>query len=87
MIDGVTYTFDYCEVLTFGELCWLTVGDVITIVYSYECSGWLGLGFSSDGNMIGSSAVIGWVGDSPYVNDYFLRNRMTAVTLQTAVCH
>ena len=73
VIGGVSIIFDFCELLTYGELCWLTVGGVITIAYSYQWSGWLGLGFSSDGSMLGSSAVIGWSsGSSTFIDEYFL---------------
>ena len=77
VIGGATYTFDFCKPLTFGELCWLTVADVITIAYAYKWSGWLGLGFSAGGDMVGSSAVIGWAGGSvpAYCDDYYLANQ------------
>ena len=75
VINGVTYTFDFCGQLQFGQLCWLTAGGVITIAYSCQWSGWVGLGFSSDGDMLGSSAVIGWAGSGSYVNDYFLGSK------------
>ena len=64
-INGTEYSFDFCQPLTsFGQLCWLTAGSLITISYSMlnpTAGGYVGVGFSP-GSMLGSSAVVGWAG-------------------------
>ncbi|XP_073000581.1 cytochrome b561 and DOMON domain-containing protein At3g61750-like [Typha latifolia] len=43
---------------------------VLSAVYT---SGWVGIGFSNDGMMIGSSAMVGWIGDGrAYIEQYHL---------------
>lgn len=49
--------------------------NVLSIVLStMYSSGWVGMGFSTDGMMVGSSAVVGWVGRTgrPHIQRYYL---------------
>ncbi|KAG6531119.1 hypothetical protein ZIOFF_004890 [Zingiber officinale] len=49
--------------------------NVLSIVLStMYSSGWVGMGFSKDGMMVGSSAVVGWVGTTglPHIQRYYL---------------
>lgn len=50
--------------------------NVVTIILSNAyTSGWVGVGFSKDGRMVGSSAMVGWVDDSGRadIHQYHLR--------------
>ena len=86
VITGTSYSFDQCSDVTFGEVCWLYAGQYITIAYSYTWSGYIAVGFSNSGGMIGSTAVIGWAGSAPYIDNYDLNsyqgNSPNATTLQ-----
>ncbi|WOL14590.1 cytochrome b561 and DOMON domain-containing protein [Canna indica] len=49
--------------------------NVLSIVLStVYTTGWVGMGFSKDGMMVGSSAVVGWLGNTgiPHVKRYYL---------------
>ncbi|KAF8380046.1 hypothetical protein HHK36_027516 [Tetracentron sinense] len=53
-----------------------TRDNVVTIILStVYTSGWIGMGFSKDGMMVGSSAMVGWVGKEGRVRikQYFLQ--------------
>lgn len=47
---------------------------VLSAMYS---SGWVGMGFSKDGLMVGSSAMVGWVGKKgqPHVKQFALNGK------------
>ncbi|XXG82367.1 hypothetical protein AAC387_Pa10g0330 [Persea americana] len=51
--------------------------NVLTIVLSAEyTSGWVGMGFSKDGMMVGSSAMVGWMGkERAHIRQYYLRGQ------------
>ncbi|XP_058100423.1 cytochrome b561 and DOMON domain-containing protein At3g61750-like [Magnolia sinica] len=50
---------------------------VLSAVYT---SGWVGLGFSRDGMMVGSSAMVGWIGKESraHIRQYFLRGQSSS---------
>lgn len=50
------------------------------IVSSTYTSGWIGMGFSDDGKMVGSSAMVGWVGrdDKPHIREYYLGGKISS---------
>lgn len=49
--------------------------DVLSIVLATAyATGWVGMGFSKDGMMVGSSAMVGWMGKTgiPHIEQYYL---------------
>ncbi|OVA14694.1 Cytochrome b561 [Macleaya cordata] len=53
-----------------------TDDHIVTIVLSAEyTNGWVGMGFSKDGTMVGSSAMVGWIGKTgrAALKQYYLR--------------
>ncbi|XP_020575078.1 cytochrome b561 and DOMON domain-containing protein At3g61750-like [Phalaenopsis equestris] len=62
----------------------LNEDNVLTIVLSMlYTSGWLGMGFSKDGMMVGSSAMVGWIGNTgrPHIKQFYLRGRSSSQVL------
>ena len=57
-------------------------GDNITgiILSATYTSGWVGIGFSNDGKMVGSSAMIGWIDNHgrAYIKQYYLRGQTSS---------
>lgn len=54
-------TYLYEELLTTGlTLRWTPDTDTVAFQVVYEGQGWVGIGFSSDGNMVGADSVIGF---------------------------
>ncbi|XP_020249780.1 cytochrome b561 and DOMON domain-containing protein At3g61750-like [Asparagus officinalis] len=54
---------------------------VLTIVLSTVYTlGWVGIGFSKDGMMTGSSAMVGWIGKTgiPHIKQFYLRGRSSS---------
>lgn len=50
--------------------------NVMTIIVSaLYTTGWVGIGFSKDGRMVGSSAMIGWISKKGHakINQYYLQ--------------
>ena len=78
VIDGVSYSFDFCVPLTFGPLCWRTTPPTMQLSYQYANGGsYIAVGFSADGTMLGghgASAVIGWTGGpaGPFISNFDL---------------
>lgn len=55
--------------------------NVMTIVISMlYTSGWVGMGFSSDGMMVGSSAMVGWIGNTgrPHIKQFYLHGQSSS---------
>ena len=55
--------------------------NVLRIVLSTMYStGWVGMGFSRDGLMIGSSAMVGWIGKKglPHIRQFALRGKSSS---------
>ncbi|KAK1268642.1 hypothetical protein QJS04_geneDACA022768 [Acorus gramineus] len=55
--------------------------NVLTIVLStVYTSGWVGMGFSSDGMMVGSSAMVGWINNvgKAHIKQYSLRGQSSS---------
>uniref|UniRef100_A0A0E0HBD5 Cytochrome b561 and DOMON domain-containing protein n=1 Tax=Oryza nivara TaxID=4536 RepID=A0A0E0HBD5_ORYNI len=50
---------------------------VLSAPYS---SGWVGIGFSNDGKMVGSSAMVGWIDNQgrAYIKQYYLSNQTSS---------
>ena len=50
---------------------------VLSTMYS---TGWVGMGFSRDGLMIGSSAMVGWIGKKglPHIRQFALRGKSSS---------
>lgn len=60
------------------ELRYTKTGDTTTIILSAPYTvGWVGIGFSKDGMMAGSSAMVGWIGKHgrAKVKQFYLRGR------------
>lgn len=58
-----------------------TEDHVLTIVLSTVYTlGWVGIGFSKDGMMTGSSAMVGWFGKTgkPHIKQFYLRGRSSS---------
>ncbi|PKA45732.1 hypothetical protein AXF42_Ash011073 [Apostasia shenzhenica] len=58
--------------------------NILTIVLStLYTSGWVGIGFSKDGMMVGSSAMVGWIGNTgrAHIKQFYLRGRTTSQVL------
>ncbi|CAL9187195.1 unnamed protein product, partial [Musa hybrid cultivar] len=52
--------------------------NVLSVVLSTTYTvGWIGMGFSMDGRMVGSSAMVGWIGKTgiPHIKQYYLRGQ------------
>lgn len=52
--------------------------NVLSIVLSTIYTvGWVGMGFSMDGRMVGSSAMVGWMGKTgiPHIREFYLRGK------------
>ncbi|XP_074585895.1 cytochrome b561 and DOMON domain-containing protein At3g61750-like [Curcuma longa] len=52
--------------------------NVLSIVLSTIYTvGWVGMGFSTDGRMVGSSAMVGWMGKTgiPHIREFYLRGK------------
>lgn len=50
-----------------------TTNDVWSFVLSApDPNSYVGIGFSSNGKMVGSSAIVGWVGDTGVIKRYYL---------------
>lgn len=47
---------------------------VLSTIYTV---GWVGMGFSTDGRMVGSSAMVGWMGKTgiPHIREFYLRGK------------
>ena len=55
--------------------------DVLSIVLSTTyATGWVGMGFSKDGMMVGSSAMVGWMGKTgiPHIEQYYLGGKSSS---------
>uniref|UniRef100_A0ACD5U706 Uncharacterized protein n=1 Tax=Avena sativa TaxID=4498 RepID=A0ACD5U706_AVESA len=55
--------------------------NIMSIVLSATyTSGWVGIGFSSDGKMVGSSAMVGWIDNHgrAYIRQYYLRGQTSS---------
>ncbi|KAI0529290.1 hypothetical protein KFK09_001837 [Dendrobium nobile] len=62
----------------------LNEDNVLTIVLSMlYTSGWVGMGFSKDGMMVGSSAMVGWIGNTgrPHIKQFYLRGQSSSQVL------
>ncbi|KAG0455329.1 hypothetical protein HPP92_024621 [Vanilla planifolia] len=58
--------------------------NVLTIVLSMlYTTGWVGMGFSKDGMMVGSSAMVGWIGNTgrPHVKQFYLSGQSSSKVL------
>lgn len=64
----------YREIL----LQYTKIGDTTTIILSAPYTvGWVGIGFSRDGMMVGSSAMVGWINKHGHakIKQFYLRGR------------
>ncbi|OAY82332.1 Cytochrome b561 and DOMON domain-containing protein [Ananas comosus] len=55
--------------------------NVLSIVLSaVYATGWVGMGFSKDGMMVGSSAMVGWMGKTgkPHIKRFYLRGQTSS---------
>ncbi|EHA8590323.1 putative cytochrome b561 and DOMON domain-containing protein [Cocos nucifera] len=55
--------------------------NVLSIVLStVYATGWVGMGFSKDGMMVGSSAMVGWMGKTgiPHIKPYYLGGKSSS---------
>ncbi|KAK8963835.1 hypothetical protein KSP40_PGU007322 [Platanthera guangdongensis] len=54
-----------------------TLSIVVSAPYT---TGWIGMGFSNDGLMVGSSAMVGWIGRSgkAHIRQFYLRSRSSS---------
>ncbi|XP_073108932.1 cytochrome b561 and DOMON domain-containing protein At3g61750 [Elaeis guineensis] len=55
--------------------------NVLSIVLSTAyATGWVGMGFSKDGMMVGSSAMVGWMGKTgiPHIKPYYLGGKSSS---------
>ncbi|TKY64084.1 integral to membrane [Spatholobus suberectus] len=60
------------------ELRYIQNGDTTTIILSAPYTiGWIGIGFSRDGMMVGSSALVGWISKHGHakIKQFYLRGR------------
>ncbi|KAL5160821.1 Cytochrome b561 and DOMON domain-containing protein [Glycine soja] len=60
------------------ELRYIQNGDTTTIILSAPYTiGWVGIGFSRDGMMVGSSAMVGWISKHGHakIKQFYLRGR------------
>ncbi|XP_057439663.1 cytochrome b561 and DOMON domain-containing protein At3g61750 isoform X1 [Lotus japonicus] len=60
------------------ELRYTKIGDTTTIILSAPYTvGWVGIGFSRDGMMVGSSAMVGWINKHGHakIKQFYLRGR------------
>ncbi|KAK7285788.1 hypothetical protein RJT34_20569 [Clitoria ternatea] len=60
------------------ELRYTKSGDITTIILSAPYTvGWVGIGFSRDGMMVGSSAMVGWINKHGHakIKQFYLRGR------------
>ncbi|KAF3326609.1 putative ferric-chelate reductase 1 [Carex littledalei] len=50
---------------------------VVSTIYT---TGWVGMGFSKDGMMVGSSAMVGWMGKTgvPHIKQFFLKGQTSS---------
>ncbi|PKU69443.1 cytochrome b561 and DOMON domain-containing protein At3g61750 [Dendrobium catenatum] len=56
-------------------------GNILSIVLSAPyTSGWVGMGFSNDGLMVGSSAMVGWIGRAgkAHIRQFYLRGQSSS---------
>lgn len=56
--------------------------NVLSIILSSkQTTGWIGMGFSETGMMVGSSAMIGWIGEDkkPNIHQYFLGGKISSM--------
>lgn len=73
--------FHYSNFLLLPFQYSLNENNVLTIVLSTVYTlGWVGIGFSKDGMMVGSSAVVGWIGKTgrPHIKQFYLRGRSSS---------
>ncbi|XP_072963219.1 cytochrome b561 and DOMON domain-containing protein At3g61750-like [Typha angustifolia] len=59
----------------------LTQDNVLSIVLSTTyTTGWVGMGFSKDGMMVGSSAMVGWIGKTglAHIKQFYLRGQSSS---------
>ncbi|KAK7258504.1 hypothetical protein RIF29_24083 [Crotalaria pallida] len=60
------------------ELRYTKIGDTTTIILSAPYTiGWVGIGFSRDGMMVGSSAMVGWINKHGHakIKQFYLRGK------------
>ncbi|XP_039684128.1 cytochrome b561 and DOMON domain-containing protein At3g61750 isoform X2 [Medicago truncatula] len=63
------------------ELRYTKNGDTTTIILSAPYTvGWVGIGFSRDGKMVGSSAMVGWINKHGHakIKQYYLRGNKSS---------
>ncbi|ESW07253.1 hypothetical protein PHAVU_010G114200 [Phaseolus vulgaris] len=63
------------------ELRYIQNGDTTTVILSAPYTiGWVGIGFSRDGMMVGSSAMVGWISKHGHakINQFYLRGKRTS---------
>ncbi|KAL2336205.1 hypothetical protein Fmac_010651 [Flemingia macrophylla] len=63
------------------ELRYIQNGDTTTIILSAPYTiGWVGIGFSRDGMMVGSSAMVGWISKHGHarIKQFYLRGRKSS---------
>lgn len=73
-----------------GFLCWIlqytqSEENVMNIIVSaLYTTGWVGIGFSRDGMMVGSSAMVGWVNKKGHarIHQYYLQGRKQSEVIQ-----
>jgi hypothetical protein len=60
---------------------WQNQDNIVSIILSATyTSGWVGIGFSNDGKMVGSSAMIGWIDNHgrAYIKQYYLGSQTSS---------
>lgn len=77
LTSRVSSLFIKCGLLQYSQSEDNVLSIVLSAVYA---TGWVGMGFSKDGMMVGSSAMVGWMGKTgkPHIKRFYLRGQTSS---------